>query len=58
MSPLAQNRCKAIFGEDADEWKPERWLRDGDNSEENIIMMDNNLATVTITELCAKINGR
>ncbi|KAH6661748.1 cytochrome P450 [Halenospora varia] len=45
MSPLAQNRCKAIFGEDADEWKPERWLSDGNNSEENIRMMDKNLAT-------------
>ena len=24
---LATNRSKAIWGEDADEWKPERWLK-------------------------------
>lgn len=26
MSILNANRCKAIWGEDAGEWKPERWL--------------------------------
>lgn len=26
MSPIAQNRCKDIFGEDAHEWKPERYI--------------------------------
>ncbi|KAH7355744.1 cytochrome P450 [Pyrenochaeta sp. MPI-SDFR-AT-0127] len=25
-SPLSQNRCKEVFGDDADEWRPERWL--------------------------------
>ncbi|KAL3459711.1 cytochrome P450 [Aspergillus heterothallicus] len=30
MSPLAQNRCQAIFGDDADTWRPERWIpKDG-----------------------------
>ena len=24
---LSANRSKAIWGEDADEWKPERWLK-------------------------------
>ena len=25
-SIYAANRCKKIWGEDAEEWKPERWL--------------------------------
>lgn len=46
MSPLAQNRCQAIFGEDADEWRPERWIAGEGNSPERIKEMDKNLATV------------
>ncbi|KAH8788403.1 cytochrome P450 [Diaporthe sp. PMI_573] len=45
MSPLAQNRCRAIFGEDADEWRPERWIAGEGNSAERIKEMDKNLAT-------------
>ena len=26
VSILGANRCKAVWGEDAYEWKPERWL--------------------------------
>lgn len=26
ISPISQNRDKAVFGEDADEFRPERWL--------------------------------
>jgi len=26
MSPIAQNRCKEIFGEDANEWRPQRFI--------------------------------
>ncbi|KAI1300027.1 cytochrome P450 [Xylaria venustula] len=44
-SPLAQNRCKALFGDDADEWKPERWIPGEINTEEQIRFMDKNLAT-------------
>jgi hypothetical protein len=47
MSPLAQNRCRAIFGEDADEWRPERWIAGEGNSAERIKEMDKNLATVS-----------
>ncbi|KAI0418848.1 cytochrome P450 [Xylaria grammica] len=44
-SPLAQNRCKALFGDDANEWKPERWIPGEINTEEQIRFMDKNLAT-------------
>lgn len=30
MSPMAHNRSKEIFGDDADEWRPQRWLPVGD----------------------------
>lgn len=26
MSPIAHNRSKEIFGDDADEWRPQRWV--------------------------------
>ncbi|KAI0906926.1 cytochrome P450 [Ustulina deusta] len=45
MSPLTQNRCKAIFGNDADVWKPERWIVGEPNTEDQIRSMDKNLAT-------------
>ncbi|RHZ66779.1 uncharacterized protein CDV56_109393 [Aspergillus thermomutatus] len=45
MSPLAQNRCWAIFGDDADEWRPERWIEGEGNSLEKIKEMDKQLAT-------------
>lgn len=46
-SPLAQNRCTAIFGNDADEWKPERWIPGEIHTEEQIRFMEKNLATVS-----------
>ncbi|KAL1866737.1 hypothetical protein Daus18300_006681 [Diaporthe australafricana] len=30
MSPMAHNRSKEIFGDDADEWRPQRWLPTGE----------------------------
>lgn len=33
MSPMAHNRSKEIFGDDADEWRPQRWLPVGDQLE-------------------------
>jgi cytochrome P450 len=46
MSPLAQNRCQAIFGDDADTWRPERWIPGEGNSAEIIKEMDKQNATV------------
>lgn len=51
MSPLSQNRCREVFGEDADQWKPERWIPDEGCSEEQIKLMDKNLATVRYIDL-------
>ncbi|CEL11547.1 hypothetical protein ASPCAL14648 [Aspergillus calidoustus] len=45
MSPLAQNRCQAIFGNDADTWRPERWIPGEGNSAEIIKEMDKQNAT-------------
>ncbi|KAL2848899.1 cytochrome P450 [Aspergillus pseudoustus] len=45
ISPLAQNRCRAIFGEDANEWRPERWIEGEGNTLEKIRQMDKQLAT-------------
>jgi len=47
FSPLAQNRCQSIFGEDADEWRPERWIEGEGSSEEDIKRMDKYIATVS-----------
>lgn len=30
MSPMAHNRSREIFGDDADEWRPQRWLPTGE----------------------------
>jgi hypothetical protein len=43
MSPRSHNRSKDIFGEDADEWRPERWLED----ESKTKYMDSLLTTVS-----------
>ena len=32
ISPMAQNRDREIFGEDADEFRPERWLENRDRA--------------------------
>lgn len=41
ISPIVQNRDRDIFGEDADEFRPERWLED----RERAGYMDTNLMT-------------
>ncbi|KAJ5392309.1 hypothetical protein N7509_007799, partial [Penicillium cosmopolitanum] len=45
MSPLAQNRCQAIFDNDADTWRPERWIPGEGTSAEKIKEMDKQNAT-------------
>lgn len=30
MSPMAHNRSKEIFGDDADDWRPQRWIPAGE----------------------------
>lgn len=32
LSPWATNRSPELWGEDADEFKPERWLKDGEKA--------------------------
>ncbi|KAF9874377.1 Cytochrome P450 [Colletotrichum karsti] len=44
-SAVAYNRCQAIFGEDADKWRPERWIEGEGNTIDRIKEMDKNLAT-------------
>jgi cytochrome P450 len=47
MSPIAQNRCREIFGDDADEWKPERFIAgEKGTSPERIREMDKYNVTV------------
>lgn len=50
MSPISQNRCKEIFGEDADEWRPGRWLvGEKGSSPEKIREMDKFNVTVSVS---------
>jgi cytochrome P450 len=41
MSPWAMNRSKEVFGDDANVWRPERWLGDSEKAKS----MDNLLTT-------------
>lgn len=49
ISPAAFNRSCDLFGEDADQWIPERWLPDNDTPEEErrLRIMEQNLTTVS-----------
>ncbi|KAM5353477.1 hypothetical protein ACJ41O_000127 [Fusarium nematophilum] len=40
MSPIAQNRDKSVFGADADEWKPSRWIVGKEVTEAEVREMD------------------
>jgi len=44
---MSMNRCKDIFGEDANEFKPDRWLED----ESHACHMDSLFATVQAKKL-------
>lgn len=44
MSPSVVNRDRAAFGEDADDWRPERWL---DERESRVREMEQSVLTVS-----------
>lgn len=46
MSPRITNRHRPTFGEDADEWRPERWLEDNERRR----IMEQSLLTVLSTD--------
>ena len=49
MSPIAQNRCKAVFGDDANEWRPERFIiGDGGMPAEYVRNIEKHLVTVSM----------
>lgn len=51
MSPIAQNRCKDIFGEDANEWRPERFMiGDGGTPAEYVRNIEKHIVTVSMTD--------
>ncbi|CAI4215965.1 unnamed protein product [Parascedosporium putredinis] len=45
ISPATMNRSKDIFGPDADEWKPERWIPKDADDEERIKTWNSHLTT-------------
>lgn len=47
ISPKPMNRSKEIFGEDADEWRPERWIASDPKQEEKIRYWNTHLTTVS-----------
>lgn len=48
ISPTAMNRLKEIFGQDADEWKPDRWIPTDTQYEEKIKYWNTQLTTVSL----------
>jgi len=69
ISPIAQNRCVEIFGSDADEWRPSRWIVGRGSSEEQLkkmlkldatfgygsrVCVGKHLATVEITKFVSQ----
>lgn len=50
MSPVAQNRCKEVFGEDVNEWRPGRFvIGDGGMPAEYVRNIEKHLVTVCIS---------
>ncbi|KAL1982523.1 hypothetical protein VTN96DRAFT_1248 [Rasamsonia emersonii] len=45
ISATSMNRSKEIFGDDADEWKPERWIASNEEEKERISTMNSLLTT-------------
>lgn len=51
ISPTSMNRSKEIFGPDADDWNPQRWIPDGPDDEERIKLWTSQLTTVSLPSL-------
>ena len=47
ISPAAMNRSKEVFGDDAAEWKPERWIVKSPEDEKIISSMNHEMTTVS-----------
>lgn len=47
LSPWATNRLKSIWGEDAEEFNPERWINKADNTPNNSGGADSNYSFLT-----------
>jgi cytochrome P450 len=54
MNAWVVHRDKAVFGEDADEWNPNRWLGDA----ERRVAMERCFLTVSLPEKTDKISSR
>lgn len=48
MSPWVVNRHQPTFGEDSDQWRPDRWLVEGEPRR----LMENSVLTVSALKLC------
>lgn len=53
ISPLAQNRCPEVFGQDADDWRPERWIAGEGSTEQQVRDMNKFDTTVSLSAHCA-----
>lgn len=60
ISPAAMNRSTSLFGEDAYQWIPERWLPINDTAEEakRLRIMEQNLTTVSPLSLNVPCENR
>lgn len=47
INPTTMNRSKEMFGPDADDWNPQRWIPDGEDDEERIKIWTSQLTTVS-----------
>jgi cytochrome P450 len=48
ISPAAMNRPTKVFGEDANEWKPKRWIAHGLEDEKRISAMNQDMTAVSL----------
>lgn len=53
ISPLTQNRCQEVFGQDAHDWRPERWIAGEGSTEQQVRDMNKFDTTVSLSAHCA-----